>query len=108
MWFTRLALLVKLRRFSLAEVECEQFKLLDAPDLYFEFYPELYGGRKGAMVPFSFRLLVAELPHYLGKHSTALDRLNSLLTTCHQVLFSYLVIYFFILLLSLLLLHPLI
>lgn len=85
LWFTRLALLVKLRRYSLAEVECEQFGLLDAPDLYFEFYPELYGGRKGSMVPFSFRLLVAELPHHLGKHSTSLDRLNTLLHTCHQI-----------------------
>uniref|UniRef100_A0A6A7G391 Trafficking protein particle complex subunit 12-like n=1 Tax=Hirondellea gigas TaxID=1518452 RepID=A0A6A7G391_9CRUS len=85
LWFTRLALLVKLRRYSLAEVECEQFGQLDAPDLYFEFYPELYGGRRGSMVPFSFRLLVAELPHYLGKHSTSLDRLNSLLHTCHKI-----------------------
>ena len=46
---------MKLRRYSLAEVECEQFGQLDAPDLYFEFYPELYGGRRGSMVPFSFR-----------------------------------------------------
>ncbi|MPC50113.1 Trafficking protein particle complex subunit 12 [Portunus trituberculatus] len=85
LWFTRIALLVKLRRFSLAEVECQYFNDLDAPDLYFEFYPELYGGRKGSMVPFGFRLLVAELPQHLGKHTQALDRLNALLRTCNEV-----------------------
>ncbi|XP_069183088.1 trafficking protein particle complex subunit 12 isoform X2 [Procambarus clarkii] len=86
LWFTRVALLIKLRRFSLAEVECQYFGDLDAPDLYFEFYPELYGGRKGSMVPFGFRLLVAELPQHLGKHTQALDRLNALLKTCNQII----------------------
>ncbi|XP_076048005.1 trafficking protein particle complex subunit 12-like isoform X2 [Oratosquilla oratoria] len=86
LWFTRIALLIKLRRFSLAEVECQHFGDLDAPDLYFEFYPELYGGRRGSMVPFSFRLLVAELPQYLGKHTQALDKLNCLLRTCNKIL----------------------
>ncbi|XP_064121150.1 trafficking protein particle complex subunit 12-like [Macrobrachium nipponense] len=86
LWFTRIALLIKLRRFSLAEVECQYFGDLDAPDLYFEFYPELYGGRKGSMVPFGFRLLVAELPQYLGKHTQALDRLSALQRTCDQII----------------------
>ncbi|XP_068230346.1 trafficking protein particle complex subunit 12-like isoform X2 [Palaemon carinicauda] len=86
LWFTRIALLIKLRRFSLAEVECQYFGDLDAPDLYFEFYPELYGGRKGSMVPFGFRLLVAELPQYLGKHTQALDRLSALQRTCNQII----------------------
>lgn len=86
LWFTRIALLIKLRRFSLAEVECQYFGDLDAPDLYFEFYPELYGGRKGSMVPFGFRLLVAELPQHLGKHTQALDRLSALMKTCNQII----------------------
>ncbi|XP_042206579.1 trafficking protein particle complex subunit 12-like isoform X2 [Homarus americanus] len=86
LWFTRIALLIKLRRFSLAEVECQYFGDLDAPDLYFEFYPELYGGRKGSMVPFGFRLLVGELPQHLGKHTQALDRLNALLKNCNQII----------------------
>ncbi|XP_042893480.1 trafficking protein particle complex subunit 12-like isoform X2 [Penaeus japonicus] len=86
LWFTRIALLIKLRRFSLAEVECQYFGDLDAPDLYFEFYPELYGGRRGSMVPFGFRLLVAELPQYLGKHTQALDRLNALLKNCNRII----------------------
>ncbi|KAK7086454.1 Trafficking protein particle complex subunit 12 [Halocaridina rubra] len=67
-------------------VECQYFGDLDAPDLYFEFYPELYGGRKGSMVPFGFRLLVAELPQYLGKHTQALDRLCALERTCDQII----------------------
>ncbi|RXG60250.1 Trafficking protein particle complex subunit 12 [Armadillidium vulgare] len=50
LWFTRIALLVKLRRFSFAEVECEPFGDLNSPDLYFEFYPEIYGGKKGSMI----------------------------------------------------------
>jgi hypothetical protein len=76
---------VKLRSFSLAEVESEPFGDLDHPDLYFQFYPELYGGRMGSMVPFSFRLLLAELPQYLTKHQEALSRLHVLLATVRKV-----------------------
>lgn len=76
---------MKLRSFSLAEVESEPFGDLDHPDLYFQFYPELYGGRVGSMVPFAFRLLLAELPQYLKKHQEALNRLHALLATVRKV-----------------------
>lgn len=76
---------MKLRSFSLAEVESEPFGDLDRPDLYFQFYPELYGGRVGSMVPFAFRLLLAELPQYLAKHQEALNRLHTLLATVRKV-----------------------
>lgn len=86
LWFTRLALLVKLRKFSLVEVESEAFGNLDKPDLYYEFYPDLYAGRKGTMVPFSFRLLLAELPQYQGNHQAALDNLYGLMTVVLKII----------------------
>ena len=49
MWFVRVALLVKLRMFSSAEAELNAFGDFDAPDLYYEFYPQLYPGRKGKL-----------------------------------------------------------
>ena len=55
LWSTRLSLLVKLKQFSNAEVEAEAFGDLDRPDLYFEYYPEVYQERRGSMVPFQFR-----------------------------------------------------
>uniref|UniRef100_A0A8C9G7L5 TPC12 protein n=1 Tax=Pavo cristatus TaxID=9049 RepID=A0A8C9G7L5_PAVCR len=47
LWFVRLALLVKLNLFQNAEMEFEPFGNLDQPDLYYEYYPHVYPGRKG-------------------------------------------------------------
>ncbi|XP_076604202.1 trafficking protein particle complex subunit 12 isoform X2 [Chaetodon auriga] len=80
LWFLRLALLTKLNLFQNAELEFEPFGNLDHPDLYYEYYPTVYPGRRGSMVPFSMRLLHAELPQYLAKPQEALDRLHNLKT----------------------------
>uniref|UniRef100_A0A8C5NF64 Trafficking protein particle complex subunit 12 n=1 Tax=Gouania willdenowi TaxID=441366 RepID=A0A8C5NF64_GOUWI len=85
LWFVRLALLTKLNLFQNAEMEIEPFGNLDQPDLYYEFYPSVYPGRRGSMVPFSMRLLYAELPQYLAKPQEALDRLHILKTVCLTV-----------------------
>ena len=47
LWFVRLALLVKLGLFQNAEMEFEPFGNLDQPDLYYEYYPQVYPGRRG-------------------------------------------------------------
>lgn len=85
LWFTRIALLVKLRSWSVAWAESEPWWDLDKPDLYFQFYSELYGGRPGTIVPFSFRLLLAELPQYVHKPQEALKRLFSTLSVVRKV-----------------------
>jgi hypothetical protein len=76
---------VKLRSFSLAEVEAEPFGDLDRPDLYFQYYPDMHGSRQGTMVPFSFRLLLAELPQYLNKGREAMTRLHAVLAVVRKV-----------------------
>lgn len=47
LWFVRLALLTKLNLFQNAELEFEPFANLDQPDLYYEYYPAVYPGRRG-------------------------------------------------------------
>ncbi|KAF7651871.1 hypothetical protein LDENG_00104290, partial [Lucifuga dentata] len=86
LWFVRLALLTKLSLFQNAELEFEPFGNLDQPDLCYEYYPTVYPGRRGSMVPFSMRLLYAELPQYLSKPQEALDRLHNLKTVCLAIL----------------------
>jgi len=79
-------LLVKLRRFEQAETEGKSFWNLDRPDLYYPFYPDLYGGRMGTLVPFGFRLLLAELPQHVNRPREALSRLFSVLAVIKKVL----------------------
>ncbi|XP_028578287.2 trafficking protein particle complex subunit 12 isoform X3 [Podarcis muralis] len=86
LWFVRLALLMKLGLFQNAEMEFEPFGNLDQADLYYEYYPNVYPGRKGSMVPFSMRILHAELQQYLGNPQESLDRLHSMKTICTKIL----------------------
>ncbi|XP_072354787.1 trafficking protein particle complex subunit 12 isoform X2 [Scyliorhinus torazame] len=86
LWFVRLALLMKLSLFQNAEMEFEPFGSLDQPDLYYEYYPHVYPGRRGSMIPFSMRVLHAELPQYLGKPQESLDRLHAMKVTCLKVI----------------------
>ncbi|XP_037668819.1 trafficking protein particle complex subunit 12 [Choloepus didactylus] len=86
LWFVRLALLVKLGLFQNAEMEFEPFGNLDKPDLYYEYYPHVYPGRRGSMVPFSMRILHAELQQYLGNPQESLDRLHRMKTICNKIL----------------------
>lgn len=89
LWYTRLALLTKLRQIDILENESKPFGNLDKPDMYFTFYPELYGTRPGSMASFSFRLLLAEIPMYCGKPKLALDNLYKVLATVNQIIANF-------------------
>nr|KAG5702081.1 hypothetical protein BaRGS_032330 [Batillaria attramentaria] len=86
LWYCRMALLVKLRVYETAESEMRAFQNLDTPDLYFEFYPQLYPGRRGSMVCFAMRLLHADLPHLNGRSQETLDRLYYMLAVVRKII----------------------
>ncbi|XP_015601566.1 trafficking protein particle complex subunit 12 [Cephus cinctus] len=86
LWFTRLALLAKLKQIDILENESRPFGNLDKPDMFFTFYPELYGTRPGSMASFAFRLLLAEIPSYCGKSKLAMDNLHKILATVRQII----------------------
>lgn len=86
LWFTRLALLTKLRQIEVLESESLQFYNLDKPDMYYSFYPELYGSRSGSMASFSFRLLLAEIPAHCGKGKQAIDNLYVIISTIKKII----------------------
>ncbi|KAL8600764.1 hypothetical protein ACOMHN_055959 [Nucella lapillus] len=86
LWFCRFALMVKLRLCERAESEMRAFQNLDTPDLYFEFYPQQFPGRRGSMVCFAMRMLHAELPHLNGRSQETLDRLYYMLAVVRKVI----------------------
>jgi tetratricopeptide (TPR) repeat protein len=86
MWAARLALLVAMQQYHEAELELAAFADLVNPDLYYQYHTHNYPGKTGSMVPFSMRLLHAQLPSYTGNHQQSLDRLCLLQHTCQEVL----------------------
>ena len=82
-----LTALLKLKQLTTVETEAAAFgNLENGVDLYYEFYPEQYGSRQGSMVPFGFRVLLAELPLHVGKPLEAMDRLYHLLAVVDKLL----------------------
>ncbi|KAL4235736.1 Trafficking protein particle complex subunit 12 [Mactra antiquata] len=86
LWYCRFSLMMKLRMYSVMESEMAAFKNLDTPDIYYEFYPQIFTGKRGSMVAFGMRLLHAELPHHLGRSQETLDRLYYILAIIKRIL----------------------
>lgn len=86
LWFTRFNLLVKLGLFEMVTAEAEAFQQLSRADVFYDFYAEMYNGRKGSMASFTFRLLLAELPMYVGQEKIALDNLSNVNSVCKQIM----------------------
>lgn len=85
LWSIRMALLVQLREFTVATQEASAWKCLETPDLYLQYYKELYGNRRGSMIPFCFRVLLAELPRYIGQYKQSLENLFHILNVCNAI-----------------------
>lgn len=86
LWFCRLALLIKLKLFPQAEREFEPFGNLDSPDLYYEYYQDVFPMRRGSLVPFDMRILHAELPQHIGRTQDCLDRLCYMMAVVAKML----------------------
>jgi len=85
-WWLRLALLVKLRLFTTAEAEAAGLWECERPDMFYQFYPEVFGGRRGSLAPWSLRLLLAELPMYNNKQVVTMNRLFKLQRSVRKML----------------------
>ncbi|XP_050301486.1 trafficking protein particle complex subunit 12-like isoform X2 [Anthonomus grandis grandis] len=86
LWYTRLALLVKTKSFAVAQAEAQPFSQLEKPDVFYQYYPDQYGGRTGSMASFSFRLLLAEMPMLCGKPKDSLRKLFCMWATIKKML----------------------
>ncbi|CAF1038462.1 unnamed protein product [Didymodactylos carnosus] len=79
LWFIRFACLVKIRHFQTVETEFESFG-----NLYSRAYVNQQHG--GSILPFTLRLLYAEMPYYSDKPHDSLDRLFRLLMMCNTII----------------------
>lgn len=86
LWLTRFAVMSRIKLHDTLLKEAEPFGDFSKPDMFYEFYPDAYEHRTGSLVPFSLRLLVAELPQHMGKPEDALDRLYVMLDIIQTML----------------------
>ncbi|KAL0861357.1 hypothetical protein ABMA27_008908 [Loxostege sticticalis] len=86
LWLTRFALMLRVRLHEPLLKEAEPFGDFGKPDMFYQFYPDTYENRTGSLVPFSLRLLVAELPGHVGKAEEAVDRLYAMIDVIQQML----------------------
>lgn len=70
---------------KIASKEALAWDDLDRPDLYMQWYKELYGNKQGTLVPFSFRLILAELPQYTTSSNNVYKKLFEVLTCVKKV-----------------------
>lgn len=77
---------MKLKFFREADLELRQFENFDRAEFFYESHSDVYPSRQGSMVPFGFRLLVAELPQFLSRSDESLTMLCKLLDTVNSVI----------------------
>ncbi|VVC24786.1 Hypothetical protein CINCED_3A021639 [Cinara cedri] len=86
LWLTRFSLLVKICACKIAVKEAMAWDNLDRPDLYMQWYKELYGNKYGTLVPFSLRLILAELPQYATTSTNIYKKLFEVLSGVRKII----------------------
>ncbi|CAH2097450.1 unnamed protein product [Euphydryas editha] len=86
LWLTRFAVMCRIKLYEPLMREAEPFGDFSKPDMFYQFYPESYENRTGSLVPFSLRLLIAELPMHVNKPEEAMDRLYAMLNVIEQMI----------------------
>ncbi|XP_023952755.1 trafficking protein particle complex subunit 12 [Bicyclus anynana] len=86
LWLTRFAVMCRIKLYEPLTKEAEPFGDFSKPDMFYQFYPDAYSHRSGSLVPFSLRVLVAELPAHVGKPEDAMDRLYAMLHVIQQMI----------------------
>ncbi|XP_045513451.1 trafficking protein particle complex subunit 12 isoform X1 [Pieris brassicae] len=86
LWLTRFAVMLRIKLNDSLMKEAEPFGDFMKPDMFYQFYPDIHENRTGSLVPFSLRLLIAELPSHFGKPEEAMDRLYIILDVIDMML----------------------
>ncbi|XP_034826335.1 trafficking protein particle complex subunit 12 [Maniola hyperantus] len=86
LWLTRFAVMCRIKLYEPLAKEAEPFGDFSKPDMFYQFYPDAYESRTGSLVPFSLRLLIAELPAHVGKPEEAMDRLYAMLEVIQHMI----------------------
>eukprot|EP01117_Protostelium_nocturnum_P003622 TRINITY_DN1489_c0_g2_i1.p1 TRINITY_DN1489_c0_g2~~TRINITY_DN1489_c0_g2_i1.p1 ORF type:complete len:427 (-),score=187.89 TRINITY_DN1489_c0_g2_i1:419-1699(-) len=75
--------LLKLRQYKAVSDEIDQLGSFDESPNTFQSYPQLYSNLFGSFVPFSLRVIKAQLPEFL-KTGNSLDEMFQLLSLCKK------------------------
>lgn len=70
---------------KIASKEALAWDDLDRPDLYMQWYKDLYGNKYGTLIPFSLRLILAELPQYVNSSTNVYKKLFEVLSGVKKV-----------------------
>lgn len=85
LWYTRIGCLLKIGELDTVNEEMKPFDNFSNSDMFYQHQKSQFNIKYGSLVPFSFRLLMAELPLRFGKAREAITNLTELLKTATKI-----------------------
>eukprot|EP00126_Sphaerothecum_destruens_P006503 Sdes_comp19388_c0_seq1m10688 len=86
LWLYRITALLKIKMAKVACAQLESFPSLDCPLFYYETYPESFPSMYGSIIPFQFRLVVAQAYFLDGNHEKSFFLLFQLKISCRKII----------------------